>query len=292
MTTKGLIEEMMNPEIPDKIEKIGNSLIQYGPYNQRVYILHAEKQDIEALLKLVEKYVDQMKLTKVIGKIPQVCMPSFEEKNFLQEASIPDYYGNGQSAVFASKFYDFNRSIEKKADLIKDVLHIAKEKKAKKNPSELSSSYSFKKMEFDDIFLMAEVYQVVFPSYPFPIYDPDYLKQTMEEGVEYFGVFAGEKLVALSSIEPTPYPQTAEMTDFATLPDFRGKGLAGFLLEFMERYLRKHHSFKMIYTIARAYSYGINTIFSKADYSFGGTLTNNTNIHGQIESMNIWYKKI
>lgn len=282
----------MSPDIPDTLEKIGKSLIQYGPYNQRVYILHAEAQDIEPLFKVVEQQVEQMKLTKVIGKIPLQCMPFFEARKFHQEASIPNYYGKGQSAVFASKYFDPNRSIEKKPDLVKDILAIAEEKKSKNNPSKLPSSYSFKKMDLVDIASMAKVYQAVFPSYPFPIYDPDYLQQTMEEDVEYFGVFADEKLVALSSIEPTPFAQTAEMTDFATLPAFRGKGLAGFLLDFMERYLRKHHSFKVIYTIARAYSYGINAIFSKADYTYGGTLTNNTNIHGQIESMNIWHKDI
>ncbi len=282
----------MNPDIPDTIEKIGKSLIQYGPYNKRVYILHAEEQDIEPLLKLVEQYVEQMKLTKVIGKIPAQCMSYFKAKDYHQEASIPEYYGVGQSAIFASKYFDPDRSIENKPDLVKDILATAEEKKAKNNPSDLSSSYSFKKMEFSDIYSMAEVYQSVFPSYPFPIYDPVYLKQTMEEDVEYFGVFADDKLVALSSIEPTPFAQTAEMTDFATLPAFRGKGLAGFLLDFMEKYLKKHYSFKVIYTIARAYSYGINAIFSKADYAYGGTLTNNTNIHGQIESMNVWHKNI
>ena len=42
------------------------------------------------------------------------------------------------------------------------------------------------------------------------------------------------------------------------------------------------------FTIARAYSAGMNITFAKHGYQFGGTLTSNTNISGKIESMNIW----
>ena len=47
---------------------------------------------------------------------------------------------------------------------------------------------------------------------------------------------------------------------------------------------------KLSYTIARATSYPINRVFSGAGYKYGGRLTNNTNICGSIESMNVWYK--
>jgi hypothetical protein len=36
----------------------------------------------------------------------------------------------------------------------------------------------------------------------------------------------------------------------------------------------------------------MNATFAKAGYSFGGTLINNTNISGDIESMNVWYKNL
>ena len=49
---------------------------------------------------------------------------------------------------------------------------------------------------------------------------------------------------------------------------------------------------KTAYTIARAKSAGMNITFSKAGYKFGGRLKNNTNIFGNIESMNVWYKHL
>jgi len=46
------------------------------------------------------------------------------------------------------------------------------------------------------------------------------------------------------------------------------------------------------YTIARAYSFGMNITFAERDYDFDGTLTNNTNISGRLESMNVWHKRL
>jgi len=59
----------------------------------------------------------------------------------------------------------------------------------------------------------------------------------------------------------------------------------------MENELKKFNIHKA-YTIARANSYGMNITFAKANYTFAGKLTNNTNISGDIESMNVWYKKL
>jgi hypothetical protein len=36
----------------------------------------------------------------------------------------------------------------------------------------------------------------------------------------------------------------------------------------------------------------MNITFAKAGYAYGGRLHNNTNIAGNIESMNVWYKSL
>lgn len=81
------------------------------------------------------------------------------------------------------------------------------------------------------------------------------------------------------------------MTDFATLPDWRGHGLAAPLLFHMENEIGKK-GIKTAYTIARSASAGMNITFAKLGYCYAGRLKNNTNISGSIESMNIWYKPI
>ena len=79
------------------------------------------------------------------------------------------------------------------------------------------------------------------------------------------------------------------MTDFATLPSHRGRGLATHLLGRMDGAARTAGE-RVAYTIARAVSFGMNITFARRGYAFGGTLVSNTQIGGAIESMNIWYK--
>jgi putative beta-lysine N-acetyltransferase len=85
--------------------------------------------------------------------------------------------------------------------------------------------------------------------------------------------------------------KNVEMTDFATLEGHQGKGVSAYLLQKMEQNMVSE-GMKVSYTIARATSYPMNKVFSRAGYAYGGRLINNTNICGTYESMNVWYKAL
>jgi putative beta-lysine N-acetyltransferase len=138
---------------------------------------------------------------------------------------------------------------------------------------------------------MSTVYREVFPSYPFPIHDPGYLAKTMLDNVRYYCIRHEGRIVSLSSAEMDPDGRNAEMTDFATLPSHRGAGHAVHLLAKMEDDM-VHRDIRTAYTIARSMSPGMNITFAKLDYIYSGTLINNTDISGNIESMNVWYKHL
>jgi putative beta-lysine N-acetyltransferase len=112
----------------------------------------------------------------------------------------------------------------------------------------------------------------------------------MNSGVWYYCIRQEKRLAAIASCDIDTGVQNVEMTDFATDPRFQGKGLAGCLLHAMETEMAEE-GVRLAYTIARAGSYPINAIFARAGFRFGGTLPNNTNISGTIESMNVWYKR-
>ena len=138
---------------------------------------------------------------------------------------------------------------------------------------------------------MGKIYKKVFATYPFPIHEPDYLVETMQTHIVYFGVETEGHLVALSSAEMDKENLNVEMTDFATLPTWRGHGVALHLLNAMENEMHLR-GIKVACTIARAVSPGMNVTFARGGYEFAGTLINNTNISGGIESMNVWYKPL
>jgi putative beta-lysine N-acetyltransferase len=115
------------------------------------------------------------------------------------------------------------------------------------------------------------------------------LLKEMKEGTVFFTAWEDDTLVAASSMEGGGAPGAVEMTDFATLPSHRGRGLATHLLGLMDR-TALAREVRVAYTIARAVSFGMNITFARRGYTYGGTLVANTQIGGTIESMNVWYK--
>jgi putative beta-lysine N-acetyltransferase len=275
----------------DRIEILGRSRIQHGKFNDRVYLMKLSRTDLPGILPRLDQLAGSRNYSKVFAKVPKSAKNSFSERGYRPEAVIPDFYRGEEDVIFFGKYLDGDRQREKKPELVQKVLAAAKAKAQTGAIPQLPEPFRLKRAEQRDAPAMAEVYRQVFATYPFPIHDPAYLKRTMEENVAYVGLWHGEQLVALSSAEMDLAGQNAEMTDFATLPDYRGQGLATFLLAEMEADLPTL-GIRTAYTIARAYSYGMNITFARNGYTFSGTLTNNTNIFGGLESMNVWYKPL
>jgi len=274
----------------DTIEKIGNSIIQHGKYNDRIYLMKLDPADMPLILDEMDALAGKEGYSKIFTKVPESFRKLLSERNYHCEASIPGYYEREEDAVIMSKFLDEKRSINCLNEQHEDIITTALSKE-KELDLTLPSGYSIRECGKQDVEQMTEVYQSTFATYPFPIHDPKYLLKTMEDNVVYFGVFKEKKAVALSSSEIDIEHFAVEMTDFATMPEFRGKGLSSHLLMKMGEEM-KAKGIRNAFTIARAGSYGMNIVFAKCGYEYCGRLVNNTNISGEIESMNIWYQKI
>jgi len=277
----------------DTIETLGKSTVQHGSANKRVYLMKLHPSDYRTMPERLEALAAEHSYTKIFTKIPAEAADYFSKLGYQQEALIPCYYRGSEDALFLSRFTDPARSrvSEEEKALIKKNITLAEEKAGDKVNNILSGGYEMRRLTGQDADRLARLYKTVFPSYPFPIYDPSYLIETMKSHIHYFGIFEGEALLAASSSETDPASLSVEITDFATLPEQRGKGFALHLLAEMERDMLRE-GITCHYTIARAFSAGMNITFAKAGYTFSGTLINNTDIFGRIESMNVWYKHL
>lgn len=277
----------------DRVEKFGNSLIQHGPNNNRIYLMKLDKSDFPSIIKKLDLLAKQYNYTKIFSKIPEWAVNDFESAGYVKEATIPNFYNGKVGVFFYSKFIDKSRSVigaeEKKQ--IDDFVKLAISKRNKLITIKKNPNFRFKILEVNDLQKLSEIYGKVFRTYPFPIFEKSYLKKTMHENLIYFGIFNNGNLIAASSAEMDVVSENVEMTDFATDPKFTGNNLSLILLKEMEAEMRKR-KMKTFYTIARSYSAGMNITFAKMDYKYSGTLINNTNISSKIESMNIWYKSI
>jgi putative beta-lysine N-acetyltransferase len=273
----------------DETKKIGNSIINHGKYNNRIYLMKLNKEDFPNIISIIDNLAKSQGYTKIFAKIESFMKDEFVKSGYIIEATIPGFYNGVETAIFLSKYFSKERCSVKNSNEIKEILNICSGREKINKEIKINEQYQFKVCEKNDIKEMCMVYKKVFETYPFPIFNEEYIEKTMNENLIYFSIKYKEKIVSLASTEMDFLSKSVEMTDFATLPEYRGKGFSAFLLSKMEEEM-KQKNFHMAFTIARAVSYGMNITFSKLNYKYAGTLINNTNISGDLESMNVWYK--
>ncbi len=264
------------------------TVVQHGKNSDRIYQM--SKGDIagsELAQTLIER-AEKEEYSKIIAKSRSSELPSYINKGYVVEAFIPQYYPSGEDLFYVTYYLTDERSHESNTVEYNAVFKESlKNNNVDRRPPDISGA--LRECTEADIEQMVELYKEVFISYPFPIYEPEYIAKTMKEHIDYYCVEYNGKIVALASAEIDYKNASAEMTDFATLSAYRSNGYASRLLGLMETSTAPK-GIKTFYTIARAISYGMNITFAKAGYHFGGRLKNNTNIAGSIESMNVWYK--
>jgi putative beta-lysine N-acetyltransferase len=280
--------------VADAVIRIGDSVIQHGKHNDRVYLMSLSSSDrdpIDPILATMELLAVENGYSKIFCKIPVPLRRDFLAGGYVEEAYIPGFFGDSEDASFMCRYFSQSRMRDGNITENLEVLGAALRRQYKKNDHKLPADACCDICTGEDVEAMADVYREVFATYPFPVFYPAYLLKTMSEGFLYFCIRNRGRIVALSSCEADTENRTAEMTDFATLPGCRGKGYSQYLLHEMEQEMRRRNV-NVAYTIARAGSYGMNIVFSGSSYQYAGTLINNTNISGGFESMNVWYKRI
>jgi putative beta-lysine N-acetyltransferase len=274
----------------DRIEHIRNSLVQHGKASDRVYLMKLADEPA-AILPRLDDLAHAHNYSKIFAKVPASAGQAFAQAGYTLEATVPGLFRGREDGLFISRFVDASRARDQRDAAHEVVLRTAQDKSGICAERPLQPGFHWRLCDPSDAPAMAAVYRQVFESYPFPIDDPHYLRETMASHVVYFGVWRHGDLVALSSAETDPAACNAEMTDFATLPAAQGAGLGAFLLARMEETMRQH-GIITAYTIARALSHGMNITFARLGYTYAGRLINNTQIAGSLESMNVWYKAL
>lgn len=275
----------------DLIIQIGTgSIIQHGKQNNRIYLMKLNIMDTDRILNEITKLAAKYNYSKLFCKIPAQVAPLFFARGYILEGYVPAFYNGKEDAFFISNFLDRERQLKTSDSKLKEFYNLLQKEK-KRNDYSPNDNYTIRKLERNDIPMMAKIYRETFESYPFPIQDPRYIAETMINHVQYFGAFKEGELAAIASSEIDFNGKNAEMTDFATRKTHTGQHLSCLLLETMEHEMKKQ-GIVTLYTIARLNSIPMNKTFIRFDFNYSGTLINNTNIAGKIESMNLYYKHI
>lgn len=275
----------------DRIEHMGKgSIIQHGKLNDRIYLMKLGKKDCPEILHSIRRMAAAHSYTKIFCKVPVWAAPHFFADGYMTEAMIPGFYRGNETAFFLAKYLSSDRLMNLENEYLGQLGELFKGPFGKAKHSN-NGKFEIESLGTEDVKQITALYRKVFLSYPFPIHNPGYILKTMKENIRYFGAREKGKLIAVSSAEIDKEGKNAEMTDFATNPDFRGKKLGQMLLAKMEQEMEAM-GMKTLYTIARLQSIPMNKVFLKHQYQYAGTLIRNTNISGSIESMNVYYKHL
>lgn len=277
--------------VTDAVVQVGKSTVQHGHMNNRVYVTRLSQEDIPRIVPSLDALAEKEGYSKILVKVPKSSISVFIGAGYIVEATVPFFFHGVESAAFMAKYFDPQRSYITDSGDVADVLAAALSNVHHESNRCLPDHFSLVHAESEDSGEIAALFQSVFDTYPFPIFDPDFIIASMRNDVQYFCIRHANQIIAVASCEVNSDAENVEMTDFATAPQFRGRGLAGHLLHAMEEAMGDE-GIRLGYTIARARSYPINVTFSRAGYHYGGTLPNNTQICGAMESMNVWYRKL
>jgi putative beta-lysine N-acetyltransferase len=210
----------------DVIEKVEGATIQHGPLSDRIYLMKLGNADSESLIPVLMEIAEEQNYSKIFTKVPMNEAEPFILNGFDAEATIPNMYNGKEDALMFGYYLEEPRKVESEPEKLKDIVDLSMTKSGKGITENLAEKYTLRKCGEEDVEQMAAIYGEVFDTYPFPIDKPDYLLETMASHVAYFGIESEGELIALSSAEMEKSSQSVEMTDFATLPNRRGKGFA------------------------------------------------------------------
>ena len=280
----------MISEVP-KIEKIefdeGTAKVKFDEFNKRIKIVSFEGE-VKNLVNKLMILSDKNNMGKISYVSSKEKIEEFKAEGFIMEAKVYNFL-NGKPGYFLSKFITPERKMSIVIPEEEEVLIKSREYADEDYKYDTYNKYLIRNATKEDARQLAELYDSVFETYPSPMNNSDYIKFVMDNYVFFKIAVYQNKIVSAASADMDPTNLNVEMTDCATYKAHRGKGLMGRLIFELEKEL-KDKQYKVLYSMARSISTGMNIVFSKHDYEYSGRLVNHCHICGKFEDMNIWVK--
>jgi putative beta-lysine N-acetyltransferase len=259
-------------------------------YNSRIKLIQYNKEHVEALVRHLEELAKQEGIGKVLIYANPEDVPLFEKLGFHQEGEISGFF-DGDPASILSRFLNEERANIKDEEKKDAIVEMAEQVDSLAEPPKLEPGFKLRHADQGDAEQLAELYKLVFKTYPTPIHDPDFIRDCMDNEV-YFSVITHQgKIVSAASADVFSKYNSAEITDCATHPEYRGKGFLSIIIFDLEKRM-KEKGVPNLFSLTRAVSTGMNMVISKLGFTYKGRLIQNSQIAGEFEDMNIWVKEI
>ncbi|TCT16159.1 beta-lysine acetyltransferase [Natranaerovirga pectinivora] len=265
----------------------GYGVIKVDTFNQRIKIV-AFEGDIAFLLEKIEIIAKKVNAGKIFYIGGEADIKVFKKNNFIMEAKVYSFL-KGEPGYFLSKFLKQERKMSLYVPEEEEVLIRSRDYIKDNYEYIIYDKYEIRDACEEDAEQLARLYKSVFETYPSPMNNGEYIKYAMKNHVYFKVITYNNRIISSASADMDPENYNAEMTDCATEVEHRGQGLMGRLILELEKEMRRKN-YNVFYSTARSISAGMNIIFAKHNYEYGGKLVNHCHICGGFENMNIWVK--
>lgn len=252
------------------------------PYSDRLRCDHPGALDGEALGEALIDASRALGRGRVVLLARERLADGLESAGLSLEATMPGFYDGEQGCVVMGYAVD-----DARADLANPI-EVGRVMSLLGTPPRRhhGPTGTVRAVE-DDAPAIAALLGETFPEYPTPSHDPDYVAEQIREGTPFRMVHDGATLVACASADLVCEARTAELTDCATRPEARGRGLMQAILVDLMDDLREL-GYPTAFTLARARIPGVNLAFERLGFELRGTMRRSCRIGEGIEDMNVW----
>lgn len=256
--------------------------------NRRVKLLDGSP-DVARVARAAVALASSNGLEKIWGFVSSNEWKTLSGLGFVQEGTLDDYFADGPGIGVAKYLCEDRAKSRHTAEENKVLRGALAQAHAALSPT--PDEYTFRIATKDDCQHISDTLTTVFTSYPTPIDSAGAIAAAMDRDVAFMLAESQGRVVSVMSADIDRGHRVAEMTDCATLPQHRGRGLMQALLAQMEEQMRRA-GLRSLFTLARATSAGMNIAFARLSYAYRGRFINNCHIAGAWEDMNLWVKPL
>lgn len=237
---------------------------------------------------------EQLHRGRVVAFVRPGVEQGLEQAGFEREGLIPGFYAGELACAVMGAYPDASRgdlAHPREVAKVKALLAAHEGQVTGREDAPTRPRIETRRATIDDASAIAALLDETFAAYPTPSGDPEYVAAAIADGTPFRFVEADGRVVACASADLIADARTAELTDCATRPTHRGRGLMqNVLLDLMDDL--RDLDYPTAFTLARARVPGVNLAFARLGFGFNGTMCRSCRIGSGIEDMNILSRRL
>lgn len=256
-------------------------------YSDRLRCDHPPVDDGAALGTALAEQARSESCGRVVVLANRLLAPGLQAVGYRHEATMPGFYAGEADCAVLGLAIDERRADPAAAAALHKVAALLREPPHERAHPSVTTVLATP----DDSADIAELITQTFSCYPTPSGVPEYVGQCIEEGTPFRLIREQGDVIACASADLVTAAKTAELTDCATRPEHRGRGLMKSILQDLMDDLAER-GYPTAFSLARARVPGMNLAFQRLGFELRGTMIRSCRIGTGLEDMNVWSRRL